>query len=83
MTDLLCAGTIVPLKTIGYAICCRQNVAQMLSIQVFCVCAHASDGDNLLILPDPLLKLAEEDTQSWYGVSTGFHSSVAANVPPA
>ena len=58
------AGSVISLEATAYFARCGFDFTQTLSVQVFSVCAHASDGDDLLIFLYALVELSEEDAEA-------------------
>lgn len=51
-------------KAIGNPVRRRANVSHVLTIEFFGICAHACNGQELLVFAHALLQLAKEDAQS-------------------
>ena len=57
-------GAVILAKTTAHFVNSRRNVAETISVCLFGLSAHASNGNDLAILQDALLQLAEQDAET-------------------
>lgn len=64
-TNLANAGTVISRESALYFVGSWRDVSQSLAVDLFGLGAQSGDGKDLTVLVHSLLKLAEQDAQSW------------------